>query len=82
MEPSTKMAKKLHIILVSWQIVIAFDQWLISWVLKFTQKGAILRNDQPERPRRMNCQFVEREKAQRKKRKQTGECDGNNESLQ
>jgi hypothetical protein len=26
MEPSTKMAKKLHIILVSWQIVIAFDQ--------------------------------------------------------
>jgi hypothetical protein len=33
MEPSTKMAKKLHIILVSWQIVIAFDQ--CDWFPEF-----------------------------------------------
>jgi hypothetical protein len=32
MKPSTKMAKKQHIILVSWQVIIAFDQWRISWV--------------------------------------------------
>jgi hypothetical protein len=33
MELLTKIAKKQHIILVSWQRVIAFDQWLISRVL-------------------------------------------------